>query len=116
MLGLLIHNPLMARGFNPLYAESLEAIAGRLFALRKALDATQEEMARAIGSGPGNSIWANYEAADRRISLDHALMLCRRHNVTLEWIYRGYIHASVPTELADKIRVQEKLAERRAKS
>ncbi len=104
----------MARGsFIPVQPESLEAIAGRLFALRKALGASQVQMAEALGS-PSNSLWANYEGGTRRISLDHALALCRRYGVSLEWIYRGHIH-SLPHDLAEKIRFQEIQAERKAK-
>ncbi len=114
MLGLWSQSPLMARGFQPIQPESLVAIAGRLFALRKALGASQVQMAHTLGS-PSNSIWANYEAGTRRISLDHALILCRRYGVSLEWIYRGHIH-SLPHDLAEKIRFQELQAERKAKS
>ena len=66
MLGLRVQIPLMARGtFNPVQPESLEAIAGRLLALRKALGASQIQMAQTLGS-PSNSLWANYEGGTRR--------------------------------------------------
>jgi transcriptional regulator with XRE-family HTH domain len=57
-------------------------------------------------------MWANYEAGERRISLNHALALCHSYGVTLEWIYRGHTN-SLPQDLAEKIRSQEMVREQK---
>src|SRR5689334_19482893 len=114
MLSSMMQTPLMARGPIPLHPESQEAVGRRLEAFRKAIGARQEELTKLLG-GERNSLWANYEAGERRISLDRALILCREFGLTLEWIYRGHKHY-LPDELREKIRVQELLAERKAKS
>jgi len=114
MLGLVAQTPLMVRGQPPLHPESQEAVGRRLEAFRKAIGARQEDLTQLLG-GEGNSLWANYEAGARRITLDNALILCREFGLTLEWIYRGHKHY-LPDEMREKIRVQELLSERRARS
>jgi transcriptional regulator with XRE-family HTH domain len=97
--------------------EGPEAIAKRLKALRDALKLTQAVMSRIVGSSTSGQLWGNYENYEgdwRRISLDHALALCRYCGVTLEWIYRGQIQ-SLPPDLAEKIRFQEMKAEEAAR-
>ena len=89
------------------------AIGMRLRAFRKAVGASQEELTELLG-GEGNSLWANYEAGDRRISIANALILCQRYSVTLDFIYRNQ-RQSLPADLAEKIRFQELQAERKAK-
>lgn len=86
----------------------------RLEAFRKAVGATQEELTELLGS-EGNSLWANYAAGERRISVDNALILCREYHITLDFIYRNQ-RLSLPADLAEKIRFQELQAERKAKS
>ena len=86
------------------HPESRRAIGKRLRALRGALERTQDEMARGLGSPSGSPLWAGYETGGQRISLDYALVLCRRYGTTLDWIYRGQLHAGMPFDLAEKIR------------
>lgn len=97
---------IMARGI-PNHT-SVELIGERLRLTRAALGHTQAVMASLMGSSTGGQAWENYEAGRRRISLDHALTLCARLGLTLEWIYRGNLH-SLPTELAERIQVQLRL-------
>ena len=67
---------------SPDNPESIKAAAARLKALRKAMSLTQGDIAASIGTGSGGQIWSNWERGYRRISVDHALVLCRRYGVT----------------------------------
>lgn len=108
----------MARG-PTIYPEEPQAIAKRLRALRGALGLTQASMSRMLGSATSGQLWANYEATEpgawKRIGLNSALELCRRTGVTLEWIYRGDVRL-LPPDLAEKIRFQEMLEDRRPRN
>lgn len=114
MLDLRTHNPPARGGYMALHPEDQRAIGMRLKAFRKAVGASQEDLTTLLG-GEGNSLWANYEAGDRRIKIDKALILCRTYGVTLEWIYRGQRH-TLPEPLREEIRLRELQAERTAKS
>lgn len=100
--------PPMAREIltNP---ASPEEVAKRLRLLRRALGQTQAFLAGLLGCAP--QAWANYEAGDRRISVDLALKLCVLTGVSLDWIYRGNM-AMLPTELAEKIQIEMRLEAR----
>lgn len=102
------HYAPMARGMPD--PTSVESIAFRLKVTRKALGHTQAVMSRLIGSSTEGQVWGNYEAGERRISLDHALAACARFGLTLDWIYRGQIY-TLPGDVADKIQRQIIVAE-----
>jgi transcriptional regulator with XRE-family HTH domain len=65
----------------------VKAIAQRLLSLREALGYTQKFMGELIGVS-GNA-WQNWEAGVKRINVDAAVRLCKKANVTLDWIYLG---------------------------
>lgn len=87
---------------------STEQIGQRLRLTRAALGHTQATMAGLMGSSTGGQAFANYEAGDRRISVNHALKLCATCGLTMDWIYRGDLE-SLSGRMGDKIRVQMKL-------
>jgi hypothetical protein len=78
----------------------LASVAGRLHVSRVALGLTPTTIARLIGSP--SSLWHNFEAGTRRISIDKALALKRATGLTLEWIYDGDF-ASLSAGLQEKI-------------
>lgn len=81
--------------------ETKQAIADRLEIARRALDyRTQHVFAATIGVSPQK--WNNYVSARDRVSLDTALDLCRKHRLTLDWIYRGD-RSGLPVALARRI-------------
>jgi DNA-binding XRE family transcriptional regulator len=71
-------------------SESKEAIAQRLEITRVALGYTkQAKFASAIG-GVTPQRWNNYESGRDRLTLNLALVICRKFpQVTLDWLYRG---------------------------
>jgi hypothetical protein len=78
-----------------------EAIAERLEIARIALNyETQHAFAASIGESP--SKWNNYVAARDRLSLNVALALCKRHRLSLDWLYRAD-PTSLPLALARRI-------------
>lgn len=108
MFAYMEHSPAMPRG-NPINPASSEEVARRLVLLRRALGHTQAFLAGLLDCAP--QAWANYEAGDRRISVDMALKLCAITGVSLDWVYRGNM-AMLPTELAEKIQVEMRLEAR----
>lgn len=115
MLGVLPQSSPMTRGFQPLNPESNEAIGRRLSALRIVLDKSQEEMQVMMGVGHGNSLWSDYENGNRRISMNHALGLCRSPELpgmTLEWIYKG---VPIFNDLMERVRAKERELQDEAK-
>ena len=95
--------------------ESMDSMAKRLRTLRKALGRTQGKMALAIGSGSGAAMWSNYEAGYRRISTDHALNLCRKYGLTMDWIYRGNPGICDP-QLMKALEFQEQLEQHQSRT
>jgi transcriptional regulator with XRE-family HTH domain len=87
------------RNYDP---SSLSEIGHRLALTRSALGYTQAMMAKLIGSATSGQAWENYEAGRRRISIDHAIALCRTCGVSMDWIYQGQMH-NLPPELREKI-------------
>jgi transcriptional regulator with XRE-family HTH domain len=81
---------------------SLSEIGARLGLTRKALGYTQAMMSKLMGSATAGQAWENYESGRRRISIDHALTLCRTCGLTLDWIYQGQMH-HLPADIRDKI-------------
>lgn len=81
---------------------SLPEIGARLALTRQALGFTQATMSKLMGSVTAGQAWENYEAGRRRISLDHALELCRTCQLTLPWIYQGQMN-DLPPHIRDAI-------------
>ena len=106
MFAYLEHSAVTSRGLPD--PSSVDQIAYRLRITRAALGHTQAVMSQLAGSSTEGQAWGNYESGERRISLDHALALCAKLGMTLEWIYRGNIH-SLPADLAEKIQIQMRI-------
>jgi transcriptional regulator with XRE-family HTH domain len=66
---------------------SVDAIAERLIATRKAIGLRQAEYAERAGIP--NNTYNQYEQAKGRPSLDFAYKLCDEYGLTLDWIYNG---------------------------
>lgn len=81
---------------------SIAAIGARLELTRRALGYTQVMMGRLMGATSHGQAWQNYEAGQRRISINHALELCRNCSLTLDWIYQGQM-VNLPSELRERI-------------
>lgn len=92
---------------TPVDPSSLPQMAVRLTLTRRALGHSQATMSRLVGSSTGGQAWHNYESGLRRISIGHALALCRTCNLTLDWIYQGHLH-TLPQPIRD--RIQELMA------
>lgn len=73
------------------HPESKLAIATRLHVTRLALGyATQAAFAKALGDDVTPQRWNNYESGRDRLTLNLALLICRKcPQVTLDWLYRG---------------------------
>ena len=80
----------------------MEEIGARLALTRRALGFTQADMGRLMGATSNGQAWQNYEAGNRRISIDHALMLCRNCGLTLDWIYQGQL-VNLPPALREHL-------------
>lgn len=87
------------KGTDP---SSVEAIGRRLLQTRKVLGLTTTEMCRHMGSTTTGSAYSNYEMGKRRISLDHALALCKL-GLTLDWIYRGQIASRLEASITRRL-------------
>lgn len=81
---------------------SLPEMAARLALTRRALGHTQAMMAQLMGSTTAGQAWENYESGRRRISIGHALALCRTCSLTLDWIYQGQLH-TLASPVRDRI-------------
>jgi transcriptional regulator with XRE-family HTH domain len=81
---------------------SIAEIGRRLELTRRALGLTQVMMGRLVGAISSGQAWGNYEAGNRRISIDHALALSRTLGVSLDWVYQGQM-VNLPPELREKI-------------
>ena len=81
--------------------ETKEAVAERLEIARIALDfKTQQAFAATINVSAAK--WNNYVAGRDRIPLNVALELCKKHRLSLDWIYRAD-PTSLPLALARRI-------------
>ena len=87
---------------QPIDPTSITEIGRRLELTRRALGFTQVAMGRLMGAVSNGQAWQNYEAGTRRISIDHALALCRNCSVTLDWVYQGQL-VNLPPALRDRI-------------
>lgn len=88
-------------GLIPPMAQTTEQIARRLTQLLEALKINAAELCRQTGLSTNR--WSQYETAERRITLDAALILCDRYGITLDWIYFGDI-SGMPQRLISKMR------------
>jgi transcriptional regulator with XRE-family HTH domain len=79
---------------------SIDAIAARLIATRKAIGLRQAEYAERAGIP--NNTYNQYEQAKGRPSLDFALKLRDTYGLTLDWIYDGD-PSGLPWRVAHKI-------------
>lgn len=75
----------------------LQRVADRLRRTREAFNMKQAQFARLVGIEP--QAWSNYEQGLRRISIDQALKVCAATGVTTDWIYRGLMNTSLPTDI-----------------
>jgi DNA-binding XRE family transcriptional regulator len=81
--------------------ETKEAVAERLEIARIALGfQTQQAFAATIDVSAAK--WNNYVAGRDRISLNVALELCKKHRLSLDWIYRAD-PTGLPLALARRI-------------
>ena len=85
---------------------SPKAIATRLRLLADALDETHAEMALMSGITT-RSGWSNYIMANRIPRITHAITLCERTGVTLDWIYRGLYASAVVPDLRRKLLIAQ---------
>lgn len=92
---------------------SLEAIAERLEATRKALGLNQAQFCRR--SGIATNTYNQWKKAKGRPSLDEVVKLVDTLGVTLDWVYLGSAGA-LPRDLAEKINEQMLLPARPPKS
>jgi len=70
--------------------ESNEAIGKRLEITRLALGYRQQtEIVAALGTTFSAALWNNWERGRERPKVDSAIELCKRFQLTLDWIYRG---------------------------
>lgn len=81
-------------------AEWRQAVAERLRRTRIALGLSQAQVCRSLGVTPQR--WNNWERGARPLDLAAAVTLCERHDLTLDWLYRG-VSAGLPYELGLKV-------------
>ena len=93
----------MSRTERLVYRKSdpaLPKIGARLELTRRALDLTQFQMARLLGTD--TSTWGTYEAGLQRIPADQALKLSAC-GIPLDWVYDGKV-ANLHPHIRAKIR------------
>lgn len=79
---------------------SVAAIAGRLERTRKALGLNQTQLCNRVGIR--TNTYNQWEKGKQRPSLDEAILLAEKLNLTLDWIYLGKPYG-LPSDLVDKI-------------
>lgn len=87
--------------FNGGMAEPIKSLGERLKITREALGLSAAELCRIIDCKPNR--WSQYEAGERRITLEVANALCDEFGLSLDWIYREN-PAQLPHALRVKIR------------
>ena len=80
---------------------SLVAIAERLRLTRTALGMSQAAFCKSVDIAANT--YNQYEKAVQTPRLDMAIRMCRRHRLTLDWIYMGD-GSSLPSSLHEKIK------------
>jgi len=89
--------------------------ARRARATRAAFGHTQYEMCMLMGSiSVKGQAWDNYESGRRRISIDHAMTLCKNLGLTMDWFYFGDLKG-LPADVARKLRAELIALERAAR-
>lgn len=84
----------------------LETDVGRRLALtRKALGLIQTQIAE--DTGLDQPRYSQYESGKRLLTLEAAMLLCERYNLTLDWLFRGD-PSGLPYRLADAIKKARK--------
>lgn len=68
------------------------------------LGLTQAKMSELVGAISSGQTWQQYESAKRMIAVHHAIALCVRFRVTLDWIYRGESYG-LPADLVEKLQL-----------
>lgn len=81
-------------------AKWLSEVGDRLEALRVAFGHDQVDMATIAGAS--QAAYSNYVRGERPLDIEAAMALCRRFQVTLDWIYRGD-PSGLPYALAEKL-------------
>ncbi len=81
-------------------ATSVETVAARLEATRKALGLSALEFSRAAGISI--AAYSNWENARQRPGLTQAIRLASVHGLTLDWIYLGDA-SGLPLRLTAKL-------------
>ena len=79
---------------------ALPKLGARLALTRRALDLTQFQMAKLLGTDMPT--WGTYEAGLQRIRVDRALKLSA-YGIPLNWIYEGKM-TNLPPHIRAKIR------------
>ena len=88
------------------HPRSVDAIAGRLRAVREAFGLGQNEFARKAGIA--SNTYNQYEQAKNRPSLDFVNKICDTYDVTLDYIYRGDT-SGLPVRIANLLN-QDKIS------
>ena len=87
--------------------KDLQEIAERLRLTRMALGYTQGFISRLVGSTTeSGQAWENYESGRRRISINHAIALCLKCGLSLDWIYLGNLsslHGNMAAKISEQI-------------
>lgn len=85
-----------------------EDVTRRLVETREALGLDQQTFG--LEAGLSQSRYNNYESGlpNRVVTIDAALLLCERYNVTLDWLYRGD-PSGLPSRLWESIRSARKV-------
>jgi hypothetical protein len=87
--------------------ESNDAVAYRLRLILEALEpsgTTQAMLASSLGMS--KQAWTEYLKGRSRFPTDMALRLCRRHGLTLDWLYRGAETSSVASDSLLRLRTK----------
>ncbi len=83
----------------------------RLRLTRLAFGHTQAVMSHLMGSKTSGQAWENYESGRRLISVAHAMQLCQRLGLTMDWFYFGNMRM-LPEDIQDRLRRQMGLEQR----
>lgn len=75
-------------------------VARRLALSRRALDLDQQSFGETAGLAQPR--YNQYETGKRLLTLSAAMMLCERHLLTLDWLYRGD-PSGLPSRLHERI-------------
>lgn len=77
----------MANPLDTLRGKTHADIGRRLKVTREYLDVSQVDFA--ASAGLKSAMMSRCESGDARLSVDAAILLCERYDLTLDWIFRG---------------------------